>query len=80
LPNSQSPAALAVVADFRNKLNSLQFAPHQEYISADSSIIMFEAQLTSANDTTLVSNFASYATRLGVPLLDTEVATMTAGY
>jgi hypothetical protein len=88
LPNSPVGVAQQVRAELLAKMNSLKLAGTQVFITysdvglsmSENPLVQFEVSLIAANDTTLVSSFAGWATLLGVPLLDTEVAAFTSGH
>ncbi|EFH81630.1 hypothetical protein [Ktedonobacter racemifer] len=77
VPANQAPKVQAVVADIQQAI-----APYKpvRHLSDDSSTLIYEFQLSSAQDTTLQASMAGWAARLGVALLDTEVITVTAGH
>ena len=88
IPNLSFGAAAQVRSELISKMNSLKLAGTSVFITysdIDRSVgepptVQFEADLTPANDTTLVASFPAWAALLGLSLLDTEVSTWTAGH
>jgi hypothetical protein len=78
-----------VNSEVLNQLNTLKVAGTALFITQSTNLLnlaqsqplinQYEAILSSANDTTLQSFFAGWATLLDVATLDTEVATFSAG-
>ncbi len=88
IPNLSFGAVAQVRSELISKMNSLKLAGTNVFITysdvdraiGEPPIVQFECDLVSANDTTLLGSFPGWAALLGVALLDTEVATRTAGH
>ncbi len=88
IPISASPNVDRVKSELVNKLNTLAFASPKVYRTSrrelsstlDQEYLEVVVQLTTANDATLVGNFAGWASLLGLALLDTNAVTTTAGH
>ncbi len=87
IPVNAGLNAQRVLTEIYGKLSTLAFsAPNvtrMYKLGTNGQLIdqwQVEFQITSANDTTLVGNFAGWASLLGIALLDTNVVSTTAGH
>jgi hypothetical protein len=88
IPNLPFGPSAQVRSELIGKLNSLKLAGTNVFITysdVDRSVgeapyVQFEANMVSANDTSLQAFMPAWAALLGVALLDTEVATWTSGH